>query len=167
MAGHGVSVTQGKYGHYTCMEHGYIIGIMSVMPKTAYQQGVHRMWSKITDPFQYYFPQFDHIGEQEVLAQEIYGAAAVPTKTFGYVPRYAEYKFLNSRVAGDFRETLDFWHMGRKFTSEPELNSDFVTCDPTHRVFAVTDPESQKLWCHIYHSVQAIRPMSKFSTPTF
>jgi len=167
MAGHGVSVTQGKYGHYTCQEHGYIIGIMSVMPKTAYQDGLHRMWSKTIDPFQYYFPQFDHIGEQEVLNKEVYLESATPNGTFGYVPRYAEYKFLNSRVAGDFRNTLDFWHMGRKFSTEPALNSDFITCDPTHRIFAVTDPAEQKLWCHIYHSVKAIRPMSKFSTPTF
>lgn len=167
MAGHGVSVTNGKYGSYTCQEHGYIIGIMSVMPKTAYQDGLHRMWRKTTDPFQYYFPQFDHIGEQEVLQEEVYAASATPEATFGYVPRYAEYKFLNSRVAGDFRNTLDFWHMGRKFSSDPALNSDFITCDPTHRIFAVTDPEEQKLWCHIYHSVKAIRPMSKFSTPTF
>lgn len=167
MAGHGVSVTNGKYGNYTCQEHGYIIGIMSVMPKTAYQDGLHRMWRKTTDPFQYYFPQFDHIGEQEVLQEEVFAGSLTPNATFGYVPRYAEYKFLNSRVAGDFRSSLDFWHMGRKFTSQPLLNSDFITCDPTHRVFAVTDPEEQKLWCHIYHSVKAIRPMSKFSTPTF
>lgn len=167
MAGHGVSVTQGKYGNYTCQEHGYIIGIMSIMPKTAYQDGLHRMWSKTVDPFQYYFPQFDHIGEQEVLQKEVFLGTLTPNATFGYVPRYAEYKFLNSRVAGDFRTTLDFWHMGRKFSIDPTLNSDFIECDATHRIFAVTNPEEQKLWCHIYHKVVAIRPMSKFSTPTF
>ena len=39
MAGHGISVSTGKSGSYYCEEHGYIIGIMSVMPTTAYQQG--------------------------------------------------------------------------------------------------------------------------------
>lgn len=168
MSGHGLSVTNGNVGSYTVQEHGMIMGIMSVMPKTAYQQGLHRMWSKVTDPFQYYFPQFDHIGEQEVLNKELFlDPNSDQDGTFGYVPRYAEYKFMNNRVAGEFRDTLNTWHMGRIFESQPGLNDDFVISDPTHRVFAVTDEDVQKMWCHVYHKISAIRPMSKFSTPTF
>ena len=42
LAGHGVGFTQGKYGQYKVNEHGYIMGIMSIMPKTAYQQGFEK-----------------------------------------------------------------------------------------------------------------------------
>lgn len=63
MAGHGISVTSGKYGSYFVQEHGLIMGIMSIMPKTAYQQGVPKHYLKTTDPFEYYWPQFAHIGE--------------------------------------------------------------------------------------------------------
>lgn len=167
MAGHGVSVTSGKYGNYFVEEFGYVIGVMSVMPKTAYQQGLARHWSKIDDFTQYYFPDFAHLGEQEVKNREVYAYQVDGDDTFGYVPRYAEYKFENNRVAGDFTDSLDFWHLGRIFASPPALNQAFVECDPTHRVFAVTDPAEQKLLCHVYNKVRAIRPMPKFGTPSF
>lgn len=167
MAGHGVSVVQPKTGTYNVQEWGYIITIMSVLPKTSYYQGIERMWLKHTDPMQFYWPQFDHLGEQEIKNEEIYGYHANGEQTFGYIPRYAEYKFSNSRVCGDFRTSLDFWHMARNFSAMPALNSTFVTSDPTHRVFAVTDPDEQKLLIHIYNKIIAIRPMSKYSTPTF
>lgn len=168
MAGHGVAVVQGKYGKYFCEEHGYIMGIMSVMPKTAYQQGIAKHWLKTEDPFQYYWPTFAHIGEQEIQNREVYAfQGANGDVTFGYVPRYSEYKFENSRVAGDFRTTLDFWHAGRKFSGAPLLNADFIQADPTHRIFAVTDENQDKVWVHHYNSVRAVRRMPKFGTPTF
>lgn len=167
MAGHGISVTSGKYGNYFCEEHGFIIGIMSVMPKTAYQQGIQKHWLK-QDRLEYFIPQFAHIGEQPVENRELYAFQGTDgDDTFGYVPRYAEYKFENNRVAGDFRTTLDHWQAGRIFSAPPALNEDFVSADPTHRIFAVTDPNEQKLYCHVYNKVRAIRPMPKFGTPFF
>lgn len=169
MAGHGVTKVSGKYGSYFCEEHGYIIGIMSIMPKTAYQQGIPRHFIKTSDPFQFYWPQFAHIGEQSVLNREIYAyePAAFGESTFGYNPRYSEYKFENNRVAGDFRETLDFWHAGRIFTAPPSLNGSFITSDPTTRIFAVEDPSVNKVLCHVYNQVRAVRLMPKFGNPTF
>lgn len=169
MAGHGLAVTQGRYGSYRCEEHGYIIGIMSVMPETAYFQGIPKHFLKINDPFEYYWPSFANIGEQEVQQKEIY--AFQPDEeanaVFGYVPRYAEYKYQPSRVAGDFKTSLEFWHMARKFETPPALNKQFIECTPDDRIFAVTDPDVQKLYCHVLNKVKAIRPMPKFGTPTF
>lgn len=166
-AGHAVNVTSSKYGGYFCEEHGYIIGIMSVMPKTAYYQGIPKHFLKTTDPFQYYWPSFANIGEQEVLNKELYAYNANSGLTFGYVPRYAEYKYQANRVAGKFRNTLNFWHMARNFAAAPALNKAFVEADPTMRVFAVTDPAVEHLYCHILHKISAVRPMPKYGTPTF
>lgn len=167
MAGHGISVSSGKSGSYYCEEHGWIIGIMSVMPKTAYQQGVPRYFTKF-DPLDYYWPSFANIGEQEVKLKEIYAYTDDNEDTFGYVPRYAEYKFMPSRVAGDFRTSLDYWHLGRIFDGAPTLSKDFIECAPeeTQRIFAVTDPDAQKLYCHVLNKVKAVRPMPKYGTPT-
>lgn len=168
MAGHGISVTQGKYGYYKCEEHGWIIGVMSVMPKTAYQQGIPRHFLKLSDPFQYYWPSFAHIGEQEIQGREIFafGSTVYGDSTFGYVPRYAEYKYQPSRVAGDFRNTLDFWHLGRKFSSAPALNQAFVECEPDDRIFAVQEGV-QSLYAHVYNKISAVRLMPKFGSPSF
>lgn len=165
-AGHAVSVTSGEYGSYYAEEHGYVIGVMSILPKTAYQQGVPKHYLKF-DTLDYYWPTFAHLGEQEIENQELYVDSANPTDTFGYVPRYSEYKFMPSRVAGQFQSTLDFYHMGRIFATEPALNEQFVTADPTKRIFAVTSPTDDELYCHVLNKVKANRKMPIYGTPTF
>jgi len=170
MAGHGVAVSTGKYGTYFCEEHGYIIGIMSVMPKGAYQQGIPKTFLK-NDPLDFFWPSFAHIGEQPVTNNELYAYTNNDALTFGYVPRYAEYKFMPNRVAGDFRTTLAYWHLGRIFNNQPNLNQSFIECNPddVDRIFAVTDdPEgTDNLYCQILHKIRAVRPMPKFGTPMF
>lgn len=165
LAGHGISVAQGKFGSYFCEEHGYIIGIMSVMPQTAYQQGLPKHFTKTSDRFEYFWPSFAHIGEQPVLNKELYVDTADQDGVFGYVPRYAEYKYLPNRVAGQFKTTLDYWHLGRIFGAPPVLNDGFVACIPDDRIFAVTDPTVDHLFCHVLNKVTAIRPMPKFGNP--
>lgn len=168
MAGHGVSVTNGEYGNYYCEEHGYIIGIMSVMPKTAYQGGIPKHFLKINDPTELAWPTFAHLGEQGIVMRELYAFhAADGDAVFGYVPRYAEYKFEQNRVAGEFRTTLDFWHMGRVFGSEPALNAAFIEANPTYRIFAVGQEEIDHLYCHVYNKIKVVRALPKFGTPTF
>jgi hypothetical protein len=167
MAGHGVAVSTGKYGNYFCEEHGYIIGIMSVMPQPAYQQGIPKTYLK-NDPLDFFWPSFAHIGEQPVQNNELFAYTATGADTFGYVPRYAEYKYQPSRVAGDFRTVLDYWHLGRIFATQPALNQAFIECTPeqVERIFAVQDGEDN-LYCQIMHKIKAVRPMPKFGTPNF
>lgn len=167
MAGHGISIGQSHGFKKEFLEHGYVIGIMSVLPRTAYNQGVPRHFSK-TSKYDYFFPEFANLGEQEVYAKEAYCAyndAAQNTEIFGYQERYAEYKYKNSEVHGDFKDTLSFWHMGRIFAAKPALNSAFVTSDPTTRIYAV--PTGDTLWVQIYNDVQAVRPMPYYGTPSF
>ncbi len=166
MAGHGIAVGQNSQINYYCEEHGWIIGVMSVMPKTAYQQGVHKMFLR-TDRFDYFWPEFSHLGEQAIENREIYNGANAgdPLGTFGYIPRYAEYKYLNDTVHGELRDSLNFWHLGRIFSNQPELNSDFIECVPSDRIFALL--EKEHFYAIVNNSVQARRPMPYFGTPMF
>lgn len=166
MAGHAVSVTSGKYGSFFCEEHGYIIGVMTVMPKTAYQQGIPKHFQKF-DRTEYYWPDFAHVGEQAIKQKEIFVDTATPEATFGYIPRYAEYRFINSRVCGDFQTSLDFWHLGRIFENDPTLSQEFMECKPGNRIFAVESPTIDNLYCHVYHRIRATRKMPKYGTPSF
>jgi len=168
MAGHGLATVQGRYGFYNVKEHGCIIGIMSVRPKTAYMQGIEKFWTKTNDPFEYYFPQFAHIGEQEVKQREVYAFQGLTTEdTFGYVPRYAEYKYANNRVAGAMRTSMMHWHFGRNFDVTPLLNQEFIECTPRMDPFAVTASDDDSLICHVLHRIRAVRAMPKFGTPSF
>lgn len=165
MAGHGISYGNGRYGKYFVPEHGIIMCITSCIPKATYQQGIPKMFLKTTDPYQYYFPDFAHIGEQEVLNKEIFAfQGAAGAGTFGYLPRYAEYKTVPSRVSGAFRTSLNFWHQSRIFATPPALNEEFIECTPRNDIFAVPG-EPDKLWAHIQHRVIMSRRMPKFGTP--
>lgn len=170
MAGHGVGVGAGSYNKpYFAEEHGFFISIMSVMPDTAYFQGLPRMFSR-DDRLDYYWPSFQFIGEQAVLNKEIFVNSANPDGVFGYVPRYAEYKYMPSRVSGDFKTTLKFWHLAREFATEPALNEDFVsfnanTLPSMLRIFADTDVNDDHLWCHVFHDVNLSRRMAKYANP--
>ncbi|MBA7539827.1 hypothetical protein ES705_32112 [subsurface metagenome] len=168
MLGHGLSV--GNTNRFTKRfeEHGHVIGIVSVLPRTAYQQGIGREFQKF-DKLDYYWPEFANLGEQEVLNKEVFyegtGVTEKPDEVFGYQSRYAEYKFKQSSVHGEFRDEFDYWHLGRKFSVRQDLNSAFIRCIPSGRIFAHED-FSDKIWCQLYNNVKALRSMPKFGTPT-
>ena len=168
MAGHGVAVGQSNRVSYFCEEHGFILGLMTVMPKTAYQQGLPKIFSKF-DKFDYFWPSFQSIGEQPIYNQEIYYDAgdSQNEEVFGYTPRYAEYKYIPSSVHGEMRTSLNFWHMGRIFASRPALNADFVECDNSEveRIFAVNQ-DAENLYVYLHNHIKATRPMVYFGTPT-
>lgn len=166
MAGHGISAgVNNGFRHYF-EEHGYVIGLMSIMPRTGYQQGVPRDFTKF-DNMDFYFPEFAHLSEQEIKNQELF-VSNDPTYnegTFGYTPRYAEYKYRESEAHGDFRGNMAFWHLNRIFSEKPNLNTTFVECSPSNRVFATSQTQDDKFWVQIYQDVKALRLMPKYGTP--
>ena len=153
--------------------HGYIIGLLSIRPEATYQQGIHRMWTR-RSLFDYAFPQFAHIGEQEIYNRELCFSQSKTYNdgVFGYTPRYAEYKTGESVVCGQFRKSLDYWHFGRKFnndgTNSPKLNSDFLMMSPEqmdYDPFAVIDPAVEHVYVDLYNHIVARRPLPYFGTP--
>lgn len=147
-------------------EYGWIVGLMSIMPKPDYIQGIPKMFLR-RDIYDYYWPQFAKIGEQPIENQELYFSPTSNNNdgTFGYTPRYAEYRFRNNRVCGDFKDTLKFWTLARDFDSPQALNHSFVECNPSDRIFAVSDSASSNynhLWCEIGLNVKSLRPISKY-----
>jgi len=166
MAGHGISGGVNGF-KYKFREHGYVFGIMSVLPMTNYQQAMPKLWNRF-DKFDYFWPEFANLGEQEVLSSEAYIGADSTTEnveeTFGYQSRYAEYKYRQSEVSSDMKNSLNFWHMGRIFDNQPVLNEEFIQADPTERIFPVQDG-TNKLYVQVYNNVKSVRPMPKFGTP--
>ena len=166
MSGHGFTagVTNGFKKYFE--EHGLVIGILSVIPRTGYMQGLPKLLTK-TDRFDYYWPDFAHIGEQEVKKYELYYDPSLVTNnaTFGYQPRYAEYRYKFDKVNGEMRTSLKQWHMANDFSAQPSLNNTFVKANPTTRIFAVQSPQWHKLIVDIYFDFKAIRPVAKHGEP--
>ena len=166
MAGHGISagVNHGFKRYFE--EHGYIIGIMSIRPRTGYQQGVPKDFRKF-DNMDFYFPEFAHLGEQVIKNEEVYlqQYSASNDEVFGYTPRYAEYKYSMNEVHGDFRGNMAYWHLNRIFNEKPNLNTAFVECNPSNRVFATAETSDDKYWIQLYQDVKALRLMPKYGTP--
>lgn len=169
----GVGASLGRSGGFKRYfeEHGYVIGILSVLPDASYQQGMPRQFMKF-DRFDHYWPQFAHLGEQEIKSSELFYDGVSEDSvdyekdvTFGYTPRYAEYKFVPSSVHGDFRTSLNFWHLGRIFDQRPELNGTFISANPRTDIFAVEQDVSDPLLFNIQHRFKAVRPMPRFGTP--
>lgn len=65
MVGHGISVGNTNEFRARFEEHGFVIGIMSIIPRTSYQNGLPRVFQKY-DKFDYFFPDLAHLGEQAV-----------------------------------------------------------------------------------------------------
>lgn len=129
------------------------------------------------------------MGEQEIRTQELFYSVgiddhgeALPSslakmeKTFGYQSRYAQYKFEPNYVHGAFRNSLDFWHLARKFHNIPTLSSEFLKVSNSYnslnRIFAVeSDPESlyygqdDHLWCQANVNIRVKRPLPYYSIP--
>lgn len=130
-AGKGAVGGVGKTLDYKVKEHGWIIGIMFVRPDASYFQGIRRNLSRV-DRFDYFWPEFQGIGEQPILNEELFAAKdndGNNKKVWGYAPRYSEYKFHNNEIHGDFRTTMDSWTMARKFLGVPGLTAYFTQVD--------------------------------------
>lgn len=166
LAGHGISVNKSPMFRYDVEEHGWIIGLLSVQPQTSYQQGLPKRFNR-TDQFDYLFPAFANIGEQAVLNSELYmtNDAERNNGTFGYLPRYSEYRDRVNRVSGEFQTELNDWHMGRIFSSPPDLNASFIESNPTTRIFAVTDTDIDNIYVQFRSEMYATRPIPKYGVP--
>lgn len=155
MRGHGISAMRSNRYRRFFEEHGYVLTLMSIRPKTIYGNGLPRTWNRRTKE-DFWQKELEHIGQQPVLYKETYGAHSTPDETFGYQDRYDEYRRSESTIGGEFRTTdLNFWHMARIFASDTELNADFVKCVPTERTFAV--PSKDVFYIYAKHSIQARR----------
>lgn len=154
MLGHGISAMRTPRFRRFFEEHGIVMSLLSVIPKSIYGQGLHRSFSReVKEDF--WQKELETIGDQEVYNRELYTDHSDPGDVFGYQARYDEYRSLPSGIAGEFRTTLDHWHFGRIFASDPALNSTFVTATPTKRVLASDSTDA--LYVMANHSIQARR----------
>lgn len=165
--GHGITAMRSNRYRRFFEEHGIVMTLMSVRPRTMYSQRVTRSWLRgqnyeglVGTKEDYWQRELQHIGQQQAAGYE--ADASVGNTPFGFQDRYDEYRRFESSVAGQFRSTLDVWHLSREFGSAPALNSSFVQCNPSTRIFA--DTSDDNLYVMANHSIQARRLLTKVGT---
>lgn len=165
----GTSAGQGDGFVQSFAEHGYILGLCCARADLTYQEGLDRMYSK-QDRFDFYYPALANLGEQSVLNKEIFADGSASDETvFGYQERWAEYRFKQSKITGQFRSnytsSLDSWHLSEEFSTLPSLNATFIQQNtPVDRCIAT--PTEPHLIFDAYFDLVCARPMPVYSVPS-
>lgn len=158
---------------FTAPDHGFIIGIASIITEPMYSQGIRKKFLRRT-PMDYYRPEFEGIGEQPVLNIELMYQPTTDLETgtnldtLGYLPYGSDLRTIYSYYTGDMRTYFLDWHLGRVFDTnfDPRLNTDLVYTanEDFSRIFAVQD-DSDNVLLHFHFDLKATRPISVFGTP--
>lgn len=160
LKGHGISAKRtNRYRKYF-QEHGIVMTLMYVMPEPVYSNAVERGWLRTTKEM-YWQPEYEHIGQQTVSALELNGPlASDPDEPVGWIDRYEEYRTPISTVSGEFRpgNNLDYWTMARGWDTEATVNDDFITGNPTNRIWPATT--SQQLYVMVTRNLKARRKVT-------
>ena len=107
---------------FTADTYGVVIGIYRCTPVLDYEHvGIDRTLLK-TDAADFVIPELDSIGMQQTFSCELYAPSSVVqgsnspeydmSSTYGYAPRYAEYKTSYDRFNGAFGGSLKSWVTG-------------------------------------------------------
>lgn len=169
MAGHGIVAGRDFCASYRAEEFGCIIGIMSIMPRSVYQQGINRQWLRATR-YDYYSPEWAHLSEQAVVRAELYATDVQNDNltVFGYQGRFNEMRGKSSMCCGLMRTNVTgtlgkYWHLAREFSAAPSLNQAFLECIPSKYYLAATTQPA--VIVNIGNIIKAIRPLPVEADP--
>ena len=183
LAGHGIGADRRGIFKRSFTEHGWIIGILTVVPKSGYNQGIPMEYQR-KSALDYMWPLFTRLGMREIPIKTLYTGAYLkdgavvspgttgavwtpvsdPDETFGYNTIYDELRYKSNTVHGKFRSNMAFWHLNRIFATKPTLSQTFVECHPdTDRVLEVTTEGFAQV--QIVHRLKCYRQLPKNPTP--
>lgn len=175
MGGHSVTVGSTPKYRYKAYEHGVLLTLTYITVKPIYYQGVDRRNTRVNF-YDFCFPEFAHLGEQAIDTTEL--QASVPSQTFGFQSRYAEYKHeRDSIVGGMTSSTFLPWLFGvRNFENTPTLSPEFLHVDPSKDesllspfpVVSSSDAEAgveDQMIVESYNAINMLRPLPKYGVP--
>lgn len=161
-------------------EHGYLFCVGCIRTEHTYGQGYEPMWARF-NKFDFYFPEFANISEQPIrnfelfanlnYGEEISHGFLRQKQIFGYKEPWSEYKFKPNKYSGEFAPwspiSLDVWHYGDDYTSQPYLSSEWIreTRANIDRTLAVNDPNVDQFICDFYFKMDTVRAMPVYSIP--
>lgn len=163
MKGHGIAALRSNEYIKYFEEPGVILSFAVVKPIRMYMQGLHRTLSRKTKE-DFYQKELEILGWQDVKNKEIYHSHPQPDGTFGYTPRNEHLRNIPNTVHGDFTGFYKDWTLVDEFGTPPALNSTFVTCTPSKRIFQ--DQVNPGLIINVQNKVAARRFVPKYAKPS-
>lgn len=178
---------------FTADTFGVVIGIYRCTPVLDYSHvGIDRTLLK-TDASDFVIPELDSIGMQQTFQCELFAPTSQITasasdkrkydmsRTFGYAPRYSEYKVSFDRYNGAFCDTLKSWVTGfnthifdsdrwndmsyfsisvpQLFVCRPDIVKDIFTLQNYH------DSNDDNLYVGMVNMCYATRNLSRYGLP--
>ena len=178
---------------FTADTFGVVIGIYRCTPVLDYSHvGIDRTLLK-TDASDFVIPELDSIGMQQTFQCELFAPTSQITdsasdkrkydmsRTFGYAPRYSEYKVSFDRYNGAFCDTLHSWVTGfnthifdsdswndmsyfsisvpQLFVCRPDIVKDIFTLQTYH------DSNDDNLYVGMVNMCYATRNLSRYGLP--
>ena len=175
---------------FTADTYGVVIGIYRCTPVLDYEHvGIDRTLLK-TDASDFVIPELDSIGMQQSFCCEVFAPTSTVkgypnifdmSLTYGYAPRYSEYKVSFDRYNGAFGSSLKSWVTGLPSSSLPSgTTSDVLkpyinvpnlfTCRPdiVKNIFALTSfltSNDDNLYVGMVNMCYATRNLSRYGLP--
>lgn len=144
ITGQAYGTSKGSKTHYSAKEHGIIMSLMIIRPKTVYEQGISKYWTK-KSRFDFPTPELANLPDVEIKQKELFLGANISDneRTFGWQGIYEEYRTSINFVTGYLRPSikggLGHYTLARFWGSEggvigeanqPRLNKEFIECRP-------------------------------------
>lgn len=169
-------------------EHGILMCLGAIRVKHSYAQGIDRQFFR-KRRFDYYFPEFAHIGEQAVMRRELFatGNSTNDDTPFGYQEAWYEYRYKPSRLSGGFTPqftaagtpkvsplqqawTYSDYYSQLNPSAVPSLSASWIAEGDTNinNTLAVQQSSmfgNDQFICDFFFTVMATRPLPLYSVP--
>lgn len=175
----GLNFMGNRTSRYYATEHGYLMTIMSIIPRVDYYQGVkyymrHRTLADV------HVPAMDGIGFQDLLGDDFYAATTNVEQTalypesyiaFAKQPAWVEYMSAVNELHGDFAEQnkLMYLVLARRFYQSGAVTNfnftSYINPKDFNYMFADSSLTAQNFWVQLKVGFNTKLPMSKRVMP--
>lgn len=156
-AGRGYSSGKNSGYHIFCEEPCVILQFASFVPRASYADAIHPL-IHVSDILDFPIPDMDVLGNQPIYADLLSGNAADSDVVLGYGRQYFDWLAQYNTVHGEFKTTLSYWQLTRRFNETPAINDDFLRIDDHDdfdKIFSM--PESSHAFIDFFYNCHASR----------
>lgn len=156
-AGRAYSAGRTKGYHIFCEEPCVLLDFCSLRPQAVYADSLHPL-IHVDNILDFPIPDMDVLGNQPITSDYVSGNPLDRTTVLGYGRQYSEWLGNIHTVHGEFKTTLDYWVLTRRFYDLPVINDDFLRihdADDLDKIFSV--PETPHAFVDVFYNAHVTR----------